>query len=294
MVAKRENTGSSKPPTKAASESDEDSFVDYKLSSLKEKHRHKFESFVRVICYTLMCVPSSILIANNYLIDLLNLIYIASDVSPGLQGKLMLSIAVSLCNYDSFSSDGEKDAKRAIQTDNDEQMDVDSSGSQGTTSSNSSLTAEEMRIDLMKFELYDVCSGKAIDVMSKNIRDGACRMPIKRALEIYCDYLARRTRELGYDDDLYHAAVGDQEEGRLSPDDPDTMHLYVGSKLNHLLYQIVISIVRVLRKEFENYDNQVDIELVIYFYEIIKVLHLLSSANPPSARSFKEFNKLRL
>lgn len=105
--------------------------------------------------------------------------------------------------------------------------------------------------DLIKMELYEKCSTRCIELMSQNMRDKECRVSLKKALEIYCTHLPARLSQMMETDDY---ELADKLDGRM----------------NQLLYHIVISIVRVLRAEFENHDESIEIELVIYFYEIIK------------------------
>ena len=124
-------------------------------------------------------------------------------------------------------------------------------------------TNEEVNIfdDELKYELYEKCQAKATILMSENIRDNQCLMPAKKSLEIICKYLSKRIVELKFSEEVLEFKI---EAGiEQSPLD------VIGFKLNQLLYRIIIEIVRVLRFEFELYEEMADIELVIYFYEII-------------------------
>jgi len=55
--------------------------------------------------------------------------------------------------------------------------------------------------------------------------------------------------------------MGDEDNGPLS--------LY--EQWQQLLYKLIIGIIRILRSDFESNENQLEIELVIYFYELVKV-----------------------
>jgi hypothetical protein len=46
-------------------------------------------------------------------------------------------------------------------------------------------------------------------------------------------------------------------------------------KWQQVLYKTIIEIVRVLRIDFENDEHRIDIELVIYFYEVLQVNFIL-------------------
>jgi hypothetical protein len=267
MLSKRDK----KPSTSTSEDAEADPFDQYRLIAMKSTNPSKFESFMRIICYALICVPSAHLIKENFFNEILSFIFILKKLSPSMHVKLIISMAVSLCNYECYESTVQNNSqcKDGILENRQNYSQDDETMSTKTEHKD----YEALRLDVLKLPLYESCSLRAIDVMSAYIRENEYRAPLKKALEIYCTFLARRLNELDYDDETFNRADIDS----LANMQADAWiyapsgKLYIGYKLNQLLYQIVIAIVRVLRQEFEDYDNTVDIELVIYFYEIIKV-----------------------
>lgn len=106
-----------------------------------------------------------------------------------------------------------------------------------------------------RLKIHEDCSIKAIELMELNVRNTNCRNLLKKALNIYCEFINPHIMSL-------------VEKNKSFVEDEDSTEF----KWKQLLYRIVISIVRILRGDFENPQNQVDIELVIYFYELLKVI----------------------
>jgi hypothetical protein len=98
--------------------------------------------------------------------------------------------------------------------------------------------------------------------MEINIKNETCRNMLKKALNNYCQYVNEHLAEIcKYQDSL------DSQE----PDENS-----IESRWRRSTYKIVISIVRILRIEFETVNNVIDIELVIYFYELLQVKYFMS------------------
>ena len=55
-------------------------------------------------------------------------------------------------------------------------------------------------------------------------------------------------------------------------DENSPLSLY--EQWQQLLYKLIIGIIRILRCDFESNENQLEIDLVIYFYELVKVIFL--------------------
>jgi hypothetical protein len=55
-------------------------------------------------------------------------------------------------------------------------------------------------------------------------------------------------------------------------DENSPLSLY--EQWQQLLYKLIIGIIRILRCDFESNENQLEIDLVIYFYELVKVIYL--------------------
>jgi hypothetical protein len=102
-----------------------------------------------------------------------------------------------------------------------------------------------------------MCSDKTLEMMEINIKNETCRNMLKKALNNYCQYVNE------------HLAV--ICKGKIIPDDQESDENSIECKWRRSTYKIVISIVRILRIEFEAVNNVIDIELVIYFYELLQV-----------------------
>jgi hypothetical protein len=157
----------------------------------------------------------------------------------------MLSMSINLCSNRNASTD---------EYENTESSDIEMK----------SMNEDLGLYDERKIEFFKKFSDRSVNLLNRMIRDSMCRNMIKKSLESYCKYLSQRLIDLNFREDEVK-----REEDQCS--DNEDQELTIGFKINHLLYTNVISIVRVLRQEFENVDNMVEIELVIYFYEIIEV-----------------------
>lgn len=111
-----------------------------------------------------------------------------------------------------------------------------------------------------KLKIYDKCSQKAISLMEKYVRNALCRSLLKKTLNIYCESITVNINEL--------KKLEKVESNEPAAADNENSLEY---KWRQSLYHIVISIVRILRQDFENQVNPVEIDLVIYFYELLKV-----------------------
>lgn len=101
----------------------------------------------------------------------------------------------------------------------------------------------------VSFELISICSKKTIELMEISIRNRYARNNLKRAIKLYCNYFELKSIEI------------EQMAGFLDDD---------LNEWKDLLYTIVISLIKILRCDFES-NELVDEELVIYFYEILIV-----------------------
>ena len=110
-----------------------------------------------------------------------------------------------------------------------------------------------------KIEIFTQASERTITLLESCVRNESCRGMLKRALNIYCECITQYVESIR------------PAESRSSPLLTDLVSDAPEDKWSQCLYQIVIAIVRILRLDFENQDNTVEIELVIYFYEILAV-----------------------
>lgn len=121
-----------------------------------------------------------------------------------------------------------------------------------------------------KVDVFVQASQRTVDLLETHVRNETCRGMVKRALNIYCECIASHVTEgdSGVDVSLPSSSA-DADADAGSPKPPASEN-----KWANCLYRIVISIVRILRVDFENQDNPVEVELVIYFYELLKVTWL--------------------
>ena len=105
---------------------------------------------------------------------------------------------------------------------------------------------------------------KAIESLRNNIRCQETRPLHKQALDIYTNYLDNHLNKLK--EECGSLMVIDNETG-----DEDNGPLSLYEQWQQLLYKLIIGIIRILRSDFESNENQLEIELVIYFYELVKV-----------------------
>lgn len=111
-----------------------------------------------------------------------------------------------------------------------------------------------------KLIIHEQCSSRAIDLMEANVRNDSSRDLLKKALNIYCEFINPHLEDL--------TALNAKKCKNGSEFVNENSIVY---KWRQLLYKIVISIVKILRTDFEDENHVVDIELVIYFYELLKV-----------------------
>lgn len=120
--------------------------------------------------------------------------------------------------------------------------------------------AAELVNEELRLAIYEKCSFKAVGLMEINVREPASRNLLKKSLNIYCQFINNHISDMqtmGNWCDTYE----NEQDYENSPE----------NKWRQCLYKIVIAIVRILRFDFENQENVVEIELVIYFYELLKV-----------------------
>jgi hypothetical protein len=118
--------------------------------------------------------------------------------------------------------------------------------------------------DQVKLLVFHRCIDKAIESLRNNIRCQETRPLHKQALDIYTNYLDTHLNKLREESGslmVIDNETGDEDNGPLS--------LY--EQWQQLLYKLIIGIIRILRSDFESNENQLEIELVIYFYELVKV-----------------------
>lgn len=112
--------------------------------------------------------------------------------------------------------------------------------------------------------IYDKCASRAVFLMELNVRNELCRNLLKKALNIYCEKITLHLNEI---DSRYSI-----REGIVKYQNKETIfEESIVFNWRQLLYKIVVSVVKILRTDFEDENNEVDIELVIYFYELLKV-----------------------
>jgi hypothetical protein len=119
-----------------------------------------------------------------------------------------------------------------------------------------------------RIPLFENCVKHSADLLESNIRNTTNRPLLKKSLNIYCQYLDEhikelKIKELGPEYVLTKNIFIEEEE------EIDDGLLY--GKWQQVLYKTIIEIVRVLRLDFENENHKIDIELVIYFYELLDV-----------------------
>ena len=108
----------------------------------------------------------------------------------------------------------------------------------------------------LKLSIHDQCAYQTLVLMETNVRVDKSRRLLKKALNIYCQYITNHKKEL----ELAFELNKDNADGKQR-----TIELW-----QEALYKIVINIVKILRMEFEN-NSQVEVDLVIYFYELLLV-----------------------
>lgn len=114
-----------------------------------------------------------------------------------------------------------------------------------------------------KLAIHEKCVNKTLELLEVNVRNDTNRNLLKQSLNNYCDYIRVHLIELtGSDITELSAAMN-------LTDSID--NLTVDQKWQQCLYKIVIAIVRILRLEFDNAQNNVEIEFIIYFYELLLV-----------------------
>ena len=135
-----------------------------------------------------------------------------------------------------------------------------------------------------KLEIHDKCSQQTLILMEKNVRVEESRNLLKKALNNYCHYIITHKKckfiHISY---IFYFKITKDYVDLESSIQSNTVELQKNDilnteKLNDInqwqesLYKIVISIVKILRMEFENNTTFVEIDLVIYFYELLLVI----------------------
>lgn len=134
---------------------------------------------------------------------------------------------------------------------------------------------EMCRNENEKIEVFMQATERAIQLFESHVRQPTCRDMIKRALNIYCECITRHidsgaANNSSVDDSGLDSEMTTTTTSSEANDESDT---FAESMWPNCLYRVVISIVRILRLDFENQNNPVDIELVIYFYELLRVAY---------------------
>jgi hypothetical protein len=115
-----------------------------------------------------------------------------------------------------------------------------------------------------KLSLHEKCGNKTLELLEINARNETNRNLLKKSLNNYCNYVRNHISELTGDED-------DASNRILDISQSDESELTIVEKWKRWLYQIVIAIVRILRVEFDSENYQIEIELIIYFYELLLV-----------------------
>lgn len=122
-----------------------------------------------------------------------------------------------------------------------------------------------------KLEIHEKCVLKTISLLETNVRNEKNRNLLKKSLNNYCNFIREHLIELtGCDIGVLSHQLEQNE---------NLTNLTIEQKWQQCLYRIVIAIVKILRIEFDSDDHMVEIELIIYFYELLLVnliLFLLS------------------
>lgn len=115
---------------------------------------------------------------------------------------------------------------------------------------------------MVSLEIMECCSMKSVEVLEYNIRNEYARANLKKSINLYCDYVLKKSQFI--------------EKQFILRDDIEDQE----NEWKELLYKIVISIIKILRCDFES-NSSIDIELVIYFYEllIVSFVNLKSKIN---------------
>lgn len=114
-------------------------------------------------------------------------------------------------------------------------------------------------------QIFDKCSSRAVYLMELNVRNDSCRDLLKKALNIYCENITMHLNEIDTRYSIRDGVVRYQYKETIHEEN-------IVFNWRQLLYKIVVSVVKILRTDFEDEHNEVDIELVIYFYELLKVV----------------------
>lgn len=115
--------------------------------------------------------------------------------------------------------------------------------------------------------IFDKCASRAVYLMELNVRNELCRNLLKKALNIYCENITLHLNEIDTRYSIRDGIVRYQNKEAIYEEN-------IVFNWRQLLYKIVVSVVKVLRTDFEDENNEVDIELVIYFYELLKVFFI--------------------
>jgi hypothetical protein len=125
-----------------------------------------------------------------------------------------------------------------------------------------SIKSREFVQEDLRLDIYERCATRALTLMTSHIRDETCRNLLKKCLNTLCNFIDPHICDM--------KAKGCWTEEDADDEKADYENSYE-NKWRQCLYKIVIAIVRTLRLDFENENHNVEIELVIYFYELLKV-----------------------
>jgi hypothetical protein len=120
--------------------------------------------------------------------------------------------------------------------------------------------------EALRLEIHEKCSQQTLFQMERNVRLEGSRNLLKKALNNYCRYITAHKKDL--ESAVYKNL---KQSPNLKPASSEIQLLEHVNAWQESLYKIVISIVKILRLEFENNTNSVEIDLVIYFYELLMV-----------------------
>jgi hypothetical protein len=191
----------------------------------------------QLVCSLFSAVPFEYLIHVKFLPDTLDLLF-DQLLSPLLYAQLMYAISNNICGYTHSKDPGLSNFQ----------------------------ICEQLRINI-----HEKCAHQTLIQMERNVRVDASRNLLKKTLNNYCQYITDHKRDL---ESLVCNSITNSQK-----DDPkfdldmlseeDRLILVHIGVWQESLYRIVINIVKTLRLEFERNNRSVEIDLVIYFYELL-------------------------
>ena len=107
-------------------------------------------------------------------------------------------------------------------------------------------------------DIFEKCIKKTLILFGASVRIDSSRNTLKTALNNYCHFIKKRLNDLNV-----------ERIDEFIEEENDTS---IGNRWKQSLHSIVVDVVRILREDFENEFNSVNIQLIIYFYEILLVI----------------------